>query len=98
MKKVVCIALCILLILATASCAEEKEEGKYYDIVVYVSRYNKIHSYPNCSNMVYFTPMFLSIAIKERYIICKKCKDDLDEAIYEYNRHYNDHYEYPEEE
>ena len=93
-----CFVLCILLVVAQTSCAEETEKEQCYEIIVYVSRYNKIHSYPNCSNMVYYTPMPLSIAIKERYVICKKCKEDLDEAIYEYNRHYNDNYEYSEEE
>ena len=92
MKKVICIALCIFLILLLTSCAEEKEEYYYYDVIVYVSRYGKIHSYPNCSGMVYYTSMPLFTAISEGYVVCKKCEDDIYGAIDEYNKHYYENY------
>ena len=96
MKKIICIALCVVIIFSMTSCwdGEEKEDTRYvYDIMVYVSRYNKIHSYPNCSDMVYYTAMPLSSAIADGYAICKKCEDDIYAAIERYNDHYYEEYE-----
>lgn len=86
MKKVICVALCIIFVFALISCGNEKEEHYYYDIIVYVSRYGKIHSYPNCSGMIYYTSMPLTTAISEGYAMCKKCEDDIYEAIEEYHK------------
>ncbi len=94
MKKLICIVLCIFFMFSLTNCAEEKEEDHYYDIIVYVSRYEKIHAYPDCSGMIYYTSMPLKTAIKEGYAICKKCEEDICQAIYQYNKHYYDNYDY----
>ena len=92
MKKIISITLCLLFVIALVSCAEEKEEHYYYDIIVYVSEYDKIHSYPNCSNMVYYTSMPLSTAVVEGYVMCKKCEHDIYQAIEEQNKQYYETY------
>lgn len=83
MKKILYIVFCILLIVALTNCGGEKEEQRY-NIVLYVSKYDKIHSYPNCSGMLYYTFMPLSAAIEEGYTVCHNCKGDICQAIYDY--------------
>ena len=87
MKNILCIVLCISFVFTLTSCAEKKEEHYYDDIIVYVSRYGKIHSNSSCSGMIYYTSMPLSSAISKGFIVCKKCENDICEAINEYNKH-----------
>ena len=88
MKKVITIFLVVFIILVSTSCVVKKEEHSYdNDILVYVSRYGKIHAYPNCSNMVYYTTMPLDDALEKGYDICKKCADDIGRAIEDYDRY-----------
>lgn len=75
MKKVICIVLSIFFIFAFISCDNAEESS---DIIVYVSRYGKIHSDPNCSGMIYYKTMTLYTAINEGYVLCKNCSEDLE--------------------
>ena len=85
MKKFTCVVLSILCIIFLTNC-KEKEKNQNYDVAVYVSKYDKIHSYPDCSGMMYYTEMSLSEAISEDYDICQKCEEDIENAIRKYNK------------
>ena len=92
MKKILCVILCILFIFTPVGCSEEKEDYRDHDIIVYVSRYGKFHSHPNCSGMIYYKTMTLYDAINEGNVVCKKCENDIKEALedyYNYNENYN---------
>lgn len=94
MKKIICGILCVLFIFTMVSCSEEKEEFRDYDIIVYVSRYGKIHSYSNCSGMVYYKTMTFFDAINEGNVVCKKCQDDIEDALKDYYNYHENYYYY----
>ena len=94
MKKIICVILCVLFIFTLTSCSEQEEKHQDYNIIVYVSRYGKFHSHPNCSGMVYYRTMTLYDAINEGNVVCKKCEKDIKEAMVDYyNFHDSNYYE-----
>ncbi len=85
MKKVLCVILSILFVFTTSGCNNPENEEDY-TIIVYVSKYGKIHAYPDCSGMLSYSEMPLEKAIKTGFDLCKKCSDDIyDSLIYYYN-------------
>ena len=85
LKKIISIIVLIAIIIAVLfginSCIEEqerKEDEKRFQqtfgFTVYVSRYDKIHFYRDCSGMVYYTAMpFYEAMDSSEYVLCKKC-------------------------
>ena len=84
LKKIISIIVLIAIIIAVLfginSCIEEqerKEDEKRFQqtfgFTVYVSRYDKIHFYRDCSGMVYYTAMpFYDAMDSSEYVLCKK--------------------------
>jgi len=76
MKKVICIIWAVFLVFSLTSC-DKANENEDCDFIVYVSVYGKIHSSPDCSGMIYYNTMLLADAIREGYVICQNCEDDI---------------------
>ena len=91
MKKILCIVLCALFIFTSAGCDDTKDKQNH-NITVYVSKYGKIHSSPHCSGMKSCLRMTLENAMKANYEVCKKCSDDIYDALdyYFYNNYFED--------
>jgi hypothetical protein len=83
MKKALCFALSIFILLTVVSCGNPKDKSDY-TVTVYVSKYGKIHSSPHCSGMKSCLRMTLENAMKANYEVCKKCSDDIYDALVSY--------------
>ncbi|MBE6531874.1 MAG: hypothetical protein E7679_07325 [Ruminococcaceae bacterium] len=93
MKKVICIILSVFFIFALISCSKSKgsdtEKEKRRVVIVYVSRYGKIHTDSDCSGMIYYEAMSFNEAIQLGHDLCNKCfEDGLDTKIDKKNIYY----------
>lgn len=98
MKKALCIMLSILFIFTLISCSYQEEKADYEthkeyetykndDITIYVSKYGKIHAVSNCSGMNRYTTMTYYDALNKGYVVCKKCRKKLKEALESHQRY-----------